>query len=47
MSTPQTRAIAALDDMIIDLDTLKAYSEIKMECQKSSYLPIDSDVQPR
>jgi hypothetical protein len=41
MSTPQTRAIAALDDMIIDLDTLKAYSKVDIECRESSFLPID------
>ena len=41
MSTPQTRAIAALDDMIIDLDTLKAYSKVEIECRESSFLPID------
>ncbi len=41
ISTPQTRVIAGQDGMIINLDTLSAYSEIKTGCQDSSFLSID------
>ena len=41
ISTPQTRVIAGQDDMIINLDTLIAYSEIKTGCTDSSFLSID------
>ncbi|NLD06427.1 MAG: MBL fold metallo-hydrolase [Synergistaceae bacterium] len=41
ISTPQTKVIASRDGMIIDLDTLGVYSEIKTEPAESTFIAID------
>jgi len=40
MSTKKTKVIAGQDGMIIDLDSLKVYTEIKGEPAESSFAPI-------
>lgn len=40
MSTEKTEVIAGQDGMIIDLDSLKVYTEIKGEPAESSFVPI-------
>ena len=41
MSTEKTKAIAGQDGMIIDLDSLKVYAEIKVEPAENSFVPIE------
>lgn len=41
MSTEKTKAIAGQDGMIIDLDSLKVYAEIKGEPAENSFVPIE------
>lgn len=41
ISTSQTKVIAGQDNMVIDLDTLKAYSKIKIKPEESSFIPIE------